>query len=216
MSAKNRQRAAIFISGRGSNMTALLSAMAKPDYPAEAALVLSNNPGAPGLDIAAKAGVKTAVVDHRDFKGNRPAFEAAISGVLAGEKIDLICLAGFMRILTADFVSAWLNRMVNIHPSLLPAFRGLDTHERALAAGAAFHGCSVHLVRPEMDDGPLLGQAALRILPGDDADSLSARVLRLEHQLYPLALSSWLSGDVRLQDGRITPGPVALADIAGV
>ena len=153
-----RRRAAIFISGRGTNMTALLDAMADPAYPAEAALVFSNNPGAKGLETAAARGVTTAHVDHRPFRGDRPAFEAAINEVLADHRIDLICLAGFMRILTGGFVDGWKDWMVNIHPSLLPSFKGLDTHQRAIDAGCAFHGCTVHLVRAEMDDGPVLAR----------------------------------------------------------
>lgn len=212
MSGAGRRRAAIFISGRGSNMEALLEAMAAPDYPAEAALVLSNNPDAAGLKTAARAGVATAAIDHRPFKGDRPGFEAEISRALAAAKIDLICLAGFMRILTGDFVESWRDRMVNIHPSLLPSFKGLHTHERALAAGVAFHGCTTHLVRAEMDDGPILGQAALAIQPGDEPDGLAGRVLKLEHQLYPESLRRWLTGEIRLQGEQIIPGPAQIFD----
>lgn len=210
MTAAARLRAAIFISGRGSNMTALLEAMADPAYPAEAALVLSNNPGAAGLAHAAERGVATAVIDHRPFKGDRAAFEAELSRVLAAAGVDLICLAGFMRILTGGFVDQWRDRMVNIHPSLLPAFKGLETHARALHAGVAFHGCTTHLVRAEMDDGPILGQAALAVAPGDDPDTLAARVLRLEHRLYPAALKAWLEGELSLEGEAIRPAPLAL------
>ena len=161
-----RRRAAIFISGRGTNMTALLAAMKDPDYPAEAALVFSNNPAAPGLRTAADQGVATAHVDHRPFRGDRAAFEADINKVMAAHDVDLICLAGFLRILTGPFVEGWKDRMVNIHPSLLPSFKGLNTHGRVLEAGVAFHGCTVHLVRAEMDDGPILGQAMLTV--GDE------------------------------------------------
>lgn len=206
-----RRRAAIFISGRGSNMTALLAAMADPAYPAEAALVLSNNPDAPGLETAAANGVPTAAIDHRPFKGDRPAFEAAIQQRLEQSGIDLICLAGFMRILTGGFVDAWRDRMVNIHPSLLPSFKGLHTHQRALDAGVAFHGCTVHLVRAEMDDGPILGQAALSVRD-EDADALSGRVLTLEHRLYPAALAAYLNGEIRLEGDVLRPAPVALVD----
>lgn len=208
----NRRRAAIFISGRGTNMTALLAAMASEDYPAEAAVVLSNNPGAPGLSHAAASGVPTVVVDHRGFAGDRAAFEAKIDAALAERGIDLICLAGFMRILTGDFVNRWRDRMVNIHPSLLPSFKGLDTHARALDAGVAFHGCTVHLVRAEMDDGPILGQAALTVARGDGADALAARVLALEHRLYPAALAEWLNGGLVLDDEAVRPGPLALSE----
>lgn len=206
-----RRRAAILISGRGSNMTALLDAMADPAYPTEPALVLSNNPGAPGLETAAARGIPTAAVDHRPFRGDRPAFEAALQGELDRAGADLVCLAGFMRILTGGFVDRWRDRMVNIHPSLLPAFKGLDTHARALAAGVAFHGCSVHLVRAEMDDGPILGQAALPVR-GETADALGRRVLALEHRLYPAALAAWLNGEIRLEGDLLRPSPIAIAD----
>lgn len=205
-----RRRAAIFISGRGTNMTALLDAMADPAYPAEAALVFSNNPDAKGLETAAARGVATAHVDHRPFRGDRPAFEAAINKVLADHRIDLICLAGFMRILTGGFVDGWKDWMVNIHPSLLPSFKGLDTHQRAIDAGCAFHGCTVHLVRAEMDDGPVLGQAALEIGRERDADALAARVLTLEHQLYPAALAAYLDGRLRLEGEAVLPAPLAI------
>lgn len=205
-----RRRAAIFISGRGTNMTALLDAMADPAYPAEAALVFSNNPDAKGLETAAARGVATAHVDHRPFRGDRPAFEAAINKVLADHRIDLICLAGFMRILTGGFVDGWKDWMVNIHPSLLPSFKGLDTHQRAIDAGCAFHGCTVHLVRAEMDDGPVLGQAALEIGRERDADALAARVLTLEHQLYPAALAAYLDGRLQLEGEAILPAPLAI------
>lgn len=208
--ASARRRAAIFISGRGTNMTALLDAMADPAYPAEAALVLSNNPGAKGLDTAAGRGIPTAAVDHRPYMGDRPAFEAAIGDALAAHGVDLICLAGFLRILTGGFVDQWRDRMINIHPSLLPAFKGLHSHERALETGCAFHGCTVHLVRAEMDDGPILGQAALEIGDTRDADDLASRVLTLEHRLYPAALAAYLSGAIRVEGERILPAPLAI------
>lgn len=207
-----KRRTAIFISGRGTNMTALLDAMADPAYPAEAALVLSNNPGAPGLALAEAAGVETAAVDHRPFKGDRAAFETEIEAALAETHIDLVCLAGFMRILTGGFTERWRGRIVNIHPSLLPSFRGLETHARALAAGAAFHGCTVHLARAEMDDGPILGQAMLTVGAGETAESLAKRVLTLEHRLYPAALEAWLSGALTLEGDVIRPAPLALTE----
>ena len=210
-----KRRAAIFISGRGSNMEALLDAMADPAYPAEAALVFSNNPDAAGLAHAASRGVATAAIDHRPYQGDRAGFEAAIQDVMEAHRIDLICLAGFMRILTADFVQNWLDRMVNIHPSLLPSFKGLDTHARAIAAGVAFHGCTVHLVRPAMDDGPILGQAALARTGGESEGDLAARVLKLEHQLYPAALSAYLNSEINLIDGAIVPAPLALGALQG-
>lgn len=206
----SRRRAAIFISGRGTNMTALLAAMAKPHFPAEAGLVLSNNEDAPGLLYAASHGVETAVIDHRPYKGDRAAFEAAIQQRLEADGIDLICLAGFLRILTADFVNRWSDRMVNIHPSLIPAFKGLNTHQRALDAGVAFHGCTVHLVRPEMDDGPILGQAVLKVPTAATPDQLAADVLALEHRLYPAALEAYLNGDISVQGNVIQPAPIAL------
>jgi phosphoribosylglycinamide formyltransferase-1 len=205
-----RRRAAIFISGRGTNMESLLAAMKDPAYPVEPALVLSNNPSAAGLAFAADQGVATAAIDHHPFKGDRPAFEAAIQVTLEAAKIDLICLAGFMRILTGGFVDQWRDRMVNIHPSLLPSFKGLNTHQRALSAGVAFHGCTVHLVRAEMDDGPILGQAMLTIEPDKSADDLAARVLKLEHQLYPAALAGYASGQLTLLGDAIQPMPLAI------
>ena len=191
-------------------MTALLEAMAADDYPAEAALVLSNNPDAPGLTYAASKGVATAALDHRRFKGDRAAFEAELDATLRTAQIDLVCLAGFMRILTDGFVSKWRNAMVNIHPSLLPSFKGLNTHQRALDAGVAFHGCTVHLVRAEMDDGPILGQAVLAVEAGETAETLAARVLGREHALYPAALRAYLSGEVTLVGEMIKPAPLAL------
>lgn len=183
-------RAAVFISGRGSNMDALIAAAAMPGFPAAIALVLSNRADAAGLARAEAAGIATAVVDHRGR--DRAAFEAEIESVLADARIDLVCLAGFMRLLTPGFVERRRDRMLNIHPSLLPAFKGLDTHARALAAGVRLHGCTVHLVRPAMDDGPILAQAATAIRDGEDAAALAGRVLALEHRLYPQALG-WLA-----------------------
>lgn len=205
-----RSRAAILISGRGSNMAALLEAMAEPAFPAEATLVLSNNPEAKGLETARAAGISAEAVDHRPFRGDRAAFEAALTARLAAHGVDLVCLAGFMRLLTSGFTDAWRNRMINIHPSLLPAFPGLETHERALAAGVAFHGCTVHLVRAEMDSGPILGQAMLETRAGEDAVALAGRVLALEHRLYPAALAAWLRGEMRLEGETVRPGPLAL------
>ena len=181
-------RVAVLISGRGSNMAALLDAAAVPGYPAEVALVLSNRPDAAGLDHARARGIEALCVDHRAFGHDRAAHEAAIHAELQARGIGLVCLAGYMRLLTPFLVNAWAGRMLNIHPSLLPAFPGLDTHARALAAGCKLHGCTVHLVTEVMDAGPILAQAAVPVLPGDDADTLAARVLRQEHVLYPLAL----------------------------
>ena len=194
-----RVRTAVLISGRGSNMAALLDAAADPAYPAEIALVLSNRADAAGLERARDAGVATAVVESRAFKGDRAGFEAAMEAELARHGIALIALAGFMRVLTEGFVTSWRDRMINIHPSLLPSFRGLDTHGRALAAGVRLHGCTVHLVSPGVDEGPILAQAAVPVLPGDTEAALAARVLAQEHRLYPAALAWLASGRVRVE-----------------
>ncbi len=188
------KRVAILISGGGSNMEALAASMTG-DHPARPVLVLSNVPGAGGLDKAAARGIPTETVDHRRFGGDRPAFEAALQDRLAAAAPDIICLAGFMRILTPGFVARWTGRMLNIHPSLLPKYRGLDTHARALAAGDAEHGCTVHEVTADLDGGPILGQARLRIEPGDTPETLAARLLPLEHRLYPAVLRRFAEGD---------------------
>ncbi|MCQ4160913.1 phosphoribosylglycinamide formyltransferase [Roseomonas sp. GC11] len=197
-----RRRTAILISGRGSNMAALLAAAADPAYPAEIVLVLSNRADAGGLARAAEAGIPTAVVESRPFGRDRAAFEAAVEQELARHGVELIALAGFMRVLTEGFTQRWAGRMVNIHPSLLPAFPGLDTHARALAAGVRLHGCTVHLVTPGVDEGPILAQAAVPVLEGDSESSLAARVLAEEHRLYPAALAWVAEGRVRLEEGR--------------
>ncbi|MFY9209514.1 MAG: phosphoribosylglycinamide formyltransferase [Aestuariivita sp.] len=190
------KRVAILISGGGSNMLALVDSMTG-DHPARPCLVMSNDPGAAGLKRAADLGIPVAAVDHRPFKGDRPAFEAALMEPLRAAAPDILCLAGFMRVLTAGFVSQWQGRMLNIHPSLLPKYKGLQTHARALAAGDAEHGCSVHEVTAALDDGPILGQARLAIDPQDNAESLAARVLKLEHRLYPMVLRRFADGDRR-------------------
>ncbi|MGK7862524.1 phosphoribosylglycinamide formyltransferase [Falsiroseomonas sp. E2-1-a4] len=192
-------RVAILISGRGSNMAALLHAAAVPGYPATIALVLSNRADAAGLAVAQAAGVPTAVVESRAFKSDRDGFERAMEAEFAHHGIELVALAGFMRVLTEGFVERWRDRLVNIHPSLLPSFKGLDTHARALAAGVKLHGCTVHLVRHGVDDGPILAQAAVPVLPGDDEAALAARVLEQEHLLYPAALAWLAAGQVRMQ-----------------
>ena len=190
------KRVAIFLSGGGSNMRALVRSMTG-DHPARPALVLSNVAGAGGIAWAGAEGIATEVVDHRPFRGDRAAFEAALAERLAPHAVDIICLAGFMRVLTAGFVTPWRGRMLNIHPSLLPKYRGLDTHARALAAGETEAGCTVHEVTPALDDGPILGQARVPVLPGDTARSLAARVLEQEHVLYPLVLRRFAEGDRR-------------------
>ncbi|MGR0182983.1 phosphoribosylglycinamide formyltransferase [Azospirillum aestuarii] len=200
----------VLISGRGSNLQALIDACAAPDFPADIALVLSNKADAYGLERAASAGVPVAVVSHRDFPGDKRAFEEAMDARLREAGVELVCLAGFMRLLSPWFVERWHDRMINIHPSLLPSFKGLDTHQRALDAGVRFHGCTVHYVRTEMDEGPIIAQAAVPVLPGDDADRLSACVLEAEHRLYPQALRLIAEGRARVEDGRVTlSGPVA-------
>jgi phosphoribosylglycinamide formyltransferase 1 len=197
-----RKRVAILISGRGSNMAALIDAVANPDYPAEIALVVSNRPDAAGLARAQAAGIATLVIEHRPFGGDRAAFEQALDSELAARQIDLVCLAGFMRLFTAWFVSRWQGRMINIHPALLPAFKGLDTHERALVAGVKLHGASVHFVIPEMDSGPIIVQAAVPVLDDDTPETLAARVLAAEHRIYPLALRWLAEGRLTVVDGR--------------
>ncbi|OYD84262.1 phosphoribosylglycinamide formyltransferase [Azospirillum brasilense] len=200
----------VLISGRGSNLQALIDACAAPDFPAGIALVLSNKADAYGLERAASAGVSVAVVSHRDFPGDKRAFEEAMDARLREAGVELVCLAGFMRLLSPWFVERWHDRMINIHPSLLPSFKGLDTHQRALDAGVRFHGCTVHYVRTEMDEGPIIAQAAVPVLPGDDADRLSARVLEAEHRLYPQALRLIAEGRARVEDGRVRlSGPAA-------
>jgi phosphoribosylglycinamide formyltransferase-1 len=169
-------------------MAALIDAARDPAYPAEIALVLSNRPDAPGLRHAAEQGIRTSAIDHRAFPGDRAAHEAAIDAALCAAGVEIVCLAGYLRLLTPFLVERWAGRMLNIHPSLLPAFPGLHTHERALAAGVKLHGCTVHLVTEATDDGPILAQAAVPVLPGDTGETLAARVLAQEHVIYPLAL----------------------------
>ena len=182
-----RLKVAILISGRGSNMAALIEAMQEPDFPAEVALVISNRPKAAGLEFARAANIPTQVLQHRDYD-SREAFDAAMTEVLAAAGVRLICLAGFMRLLSAEFCQRWHDRVINIHPSLLPAFKGLHVHERMLEAGVRIAGCTVHFVRPAMDEGPIIVQAAVPILSGDTPASLGERVLAEEHKIYPLAL----------------------------
>lgn len=177
----------ILISGRGSNMQALVKAAAAEDYPARVAIVISNKADAAGLGWAAAQGIATAVIEHGDF-ASREAFDAAMTARLEEAGVKLVCLAGFMRLLTPGFVAHWENRLINIHPSLLPAFKGLHTHEAALKAGVKEHGCTVHLVTAELDSGPILAQARVPVLEGDTPDVLAARVLEQEHRIYPEAV----------------------------
>ena len=183
-----KKRVAILISGRGSNMTALIKAAEAKDYPAEIALVVSNRPDAAGLDHARSSGIPTAVIDHTKFGGGRETFEHALDRQLRDQRIDLVCLAGFMRLLTPWFVNRWSGRMLNIHPSLLPQFKGLHTHRRALEAGVKRHGATVHFVVAEMDAGPIVMQDSVAVHENDTEEALAARVLELEHQIYPRAL----------------------------
>ncbi len=204
-----RKKVGVLVSGRGSNLQALLDACADPAFPAEVALVISNVPGVYALERAAKAGVATRVIPHKPFP-SREAFDAAVDAELRAAGIEIVCLAGFMRLLSAGFVEGWRGRMINIHPALLPAFKGLHTHERALEAGVRLHGCTVHLVTPDLDDGPILVQAAVPVLADDDADRLAARVLEQEHRIYPLALRLLAEGRVRVDGNRAAiaaPGP---------
>jgi phosphoribosylglycinamide formyltransferase-1 len=198
-------RTAILISGRGSNMAALIAAARDPTYPAEVVLVVSNRQDAPGLALARDAGVEAVAIDHRPFRGDRAAHEAAIDAVLHRAGVRIVCLAGYMRVLTPLLIDAWQGRMLNVHPSLLPAFPGLDTHARALAAGVKLHGCTVHLVTRMVDEGPILAQAAVPVLPGDTPDTLADRVLAQEHRIYPMALRRFAAG---------TAGAAAPADAA--
>jgi formyltetrahydrofolate-dependent phosphoribosylglycinamide formyltransferase len=189
-----KKRVAILISGRGSNMTALVEAARDPAYPAEIVGVFSNRADAPGLQYAWLAGVPTATASHKGFS-DKPAFEAAMNAALDGWAPDIICLAGFMRLLSPQFCTRWAGRLINIHPSLLPLHKGLHTHEQALAAGVTEHGCTVHFVTPGMDEGPIIAQAKVPVLPGDTPDTLAARVLVEEHRLYPRALAMVARGE---------------------
>ncbi len=188
------KRVAILISGGGSNMVALVDSMVG-DHPARPCLVLANSADAAGLEKARARGIPTAVVDHRPFAGDREAFQAELARILDAARPDIICLAGFMRVLTASFTTRYAGRMLNIHPSLLPKYRGLNTHARALEAGDKLHGCTVHEVTAELDEGPILGRAEVPVLPGDSAEVLAARVLVQEHCLYPAVLRRFAQGD---------------------
>jgi len=197
-----RRRVAVLISGRGSNLASLVEAARDPAYPAVIALVVSNRPDAAGLQRAREAGIEALAIDHSAF-ATREGFERDLDAALSAHAVDLVCLAGFMRVLTPWFVERWAGRMLNIHPSLLPLFRGTHTHERALAAGVLVHGCTVHFVVPELDAGPIVAQAAVPVVPGDTAERLAARVLAQEHRLYPRAVRMVCSGEARLEDGRV-------------
>ena len=197
-----RKRVGVLISGRGSNMQALIAACRAPDYPAEIVLVVSNRPGAPGLAHAEAAGIATQTVDHKAF-ATREAFETELDGALRAAQVEIVCNAGFMRLLTGWFVERWRDRQLNIHPSLLPAFKGLDTHQRAIAAGVRIAGCTVHFVRTEMDAGPIVAQAAGPVRADDTPDTLAARVLEAEHEIYPLALRLVASDEAKVEGERV-------------
>lgn len=197
-----RRRIAILISGRGSNMASLIEAARAPGYPAQVALVLSNRPDAEGLARAKEAGIEAIAIDHKAYS-TRESFEQALDAALREHGIEFVCLAGFMRVLTNWFVERWEGRMINIHPSLLPLFRGTHTHRRALEEGVLVHGCTVHFVVPELDAGPIVAQAAVPVVPGDSEESLAQRILVQEHVLYPQALAMICSGGARLEGNRV-------------
>jgi phosphoribosylglycinamide formyltransferase-1 len=201
----SRLKTGVLISGRGSNLQALIDASATPGFPAEIALVISNVAGAYGLERAAKAGIPTATLPHTAYTG-RAAFDAAMDATLREAGIEFVCLAGFMRLLTPSFAKAWEGKMVNIHPSLLPSFKGLHVHEQALEAGVRISGCTVHYVVPELDSGPIILQAAVPVEPNDTQDTLAARVLEAEHRIYPQSLKMVAEGRVRLENGRAVFG----------
>ncbi len=197
-----KKRVGILISGRGSNMRSLIEAAKDPSFPAQIVVVISNRPKASGLQIAETEGIKNLAIDHKKY-ATRPDFEQDLHQALVDAKVDLICNAGFLRLLTSDFVDKWQDRQLNIHPSLLPSFKGLRTHQRVVEAGVKITGCTVHLVRTDMDAGPIIAQSAVRVEPGDDAELLAARVLAAEHKLYPHALELFASGKVIVKGERI-------------
>ena len=206
-----RYKIAILISGRGSNMAALIAACKDEGYPADVALVISNRPDAQGLEIARAADIPTQVIEHGDFD-SREDFDAAMTAALAAAKVRLICLAGFMRLLSAEFCQRWRDSLINIHPSLLPAFKGLHVHERMLETGVRIAGCTVHFVRPEMDEGPILVQAAVAIAADDTPETLAARILVQEHRIYPLAVRLIAEGRARTAGGMVAIEAYELPD----
>ncbi|MBO22727.1 MAG: phosphoribosylglycinamide formyltransferase [Rhodospirillaceae bacterium] len=193
----SRTKIGVLISGRGSNLQALIAACANPDFPAEIALVVSNKPDAGGLEYAAEAGIETTVIEHDGYH-DRESFDREIDVTLKAAEIELVCLAGFMRLLSGWFVETWRDRVLNIHPSLLPAFKGIDAHDQAIAAGVRISGCTVHIVRPEMDTGPVLVQAAVPVMPDDNKTSLAARILEAEHRCYPHAVRLLAEGRIEI------------------
>lgn len=200
-----KRRVGVLISGRGSNMLALADAAAASDYPAEIAVVIANVAGAAGVALAAERGIDALAVPHKGYPDKR-SFEEAMTAELVARGVEIVCLAGFMRLLSPWFIERWHNRLINIHPSLLPSYRGLETHARALADGVRIVGCTVHGVRPEVDTGPIVAQAAVPVVPGDTPESLAARVLKAEHRLYPHALALLASGRARLDGDRVLFG----------
>lgn len=197
-----RLKAGVLISGRGSNLQALIDACAAPDFPAEIVLVISNNADAEGLQRAESAGIETRFIDHRTFD-SRESFDAALDDALTGAGAGFVCMAGFMRLLSEWFAERWRDRLINIHPSLLPSFRGLNVHDRMIEAGARFGGCTVHFVRPSVDEGPIIIQAVVPVLPDDDGESLAQRVLLAEHRVFPAALRMVAEGKVRIVGDRV-------------
>jgi phosphoribosylglycinamide formyltransferase-1 len=213
LNVKTRLKLGILISGRGSNLQALIDAAADPAYPAEIALVISNRADAGGLARAEAAGIATTIIPHKEF-ASREAFDAALDQALRAAGVGLVCLAGFMRLLTPGFSESWRDRLINIHPSLLPSFKGLDSHAQALAAGVRFSGCSVHFVRPAMDAGPIILQAAVPVRDGDDEERLAARILEAEHKCYPLAVRLIAEGRVKVVDEIVRIAEGKFADAA--
>jgi phosphoribosylglycinamide formyltransferase-1 len=210
----SRKRVAVLISGRGSNMAALIEAAKAKDYPAEIVLVVSNRPEARGLLVARAAGIATETVDHTKFSGDRNRFEHEIQSLLEKYRIEIICLAGFMRLLTADFLERWQWRILNIHPALLPDFKGLDTHKRVIDAGVKVHGATVHFVVPELDSGPVIAQGAINVRPGDSEEALAVRVLKVEHRIYPLALKLVAEGRVQIKNNHTLIDGVPVPNVA--
>jgi phosphoribosylglycinamide formyltransferase 1 len=205
---RGRRRVGILISGRGSNMVALIEATRRPDYPAEIVLVISNRPDAAGLTRARDLGVRALAIDHKSFP-SREAFDDAVDAALRAEGVEFVCHAGFMRIQSDAFAKRWLGRQINIHPSLLPLFKGLHPQTQALEAGVRLSGCTVHFVTPDLDAGPIIAQGAVPVVDGDTPDTLADRILAVEHQIYPLALALVASGAARLEGGRVTiAGPI--------
>jgi len=208
-----RKRVGILISGRGSNMASLIARSAQPGCAYEVACVISNRPDAKGLQTAASHGIATVALDHKAL-GSREALDAAIHEALLAHGCELVACAGFMRIMTGEFIGKWEGRMVNIHPSLLPLFKGVDTHERALEAGVRVHGCSVHFVSEELDGGAIIAQGVVKVEPGDDAQALAERVLTVEHQLYPAVLDVLAQGRISMRDGRTVYADDAAAQLS--